>query len=562
MNIESKKRKRSSPDLQKRFDSVVRIINDGIIITDSEFTISAVNRKACSTFGYSEGEMINMPMFSLFSDDVVKEFTHFLNSSEAEEDSEGSVHSEYIGISKGGKSFPINITFRKWEASGKVNFTFVLRDDSKLKEAEDILIRKQEELGVKLKYESLLANISSRLNTNDGLDIVLKEIVKKINIITRIDEVRLYFLYENDLTFELEPGEEITGFPERENKITPLININRLIEIVKSGNIMISGDLSEYSAEEKEQIRQLGLRSFLLIPVKIADKVPGMLLFGKYTEFEWTPSLYGLLRTIADIIANSWEKNNNFIAKLRAEQKQIQTFRLAEQSSRLASLGTLASGMAHEINQPLTAIKITVDGMLYWEEMQKKIPDDEISPNIKFISDQVTRIEEIITQIRILAKGDKHEKEETIQIDDLLNESLSLIKAQLAAHKIKISLELGESPTEVIGIPSQMSRAITNLVINSMHALDSIKRDNKKIIISTAKDEECCYIEIRDNGPGVPEEYINHIFDPFFTTKIGTEGMGLGLAIAQNIISGFGGSISVENLNEGVKFTIIIPFSN
>ncbi|MCP4727721.1 MAG: PAS domain S-box protein [bacterium] len=563
MNIKSNDHIVQYSELQKRFLSVIETMDDAIIITDSEFVIQMWNRQAQEIFGYTRNEIIGKSMLMLFPGDNSKACEDMLKNSSITNSPAKSNSSEFAGITQDGGIFPLKITFLKWISDENIYYTLILRDVSELKNAEDILIKKQEELGIRLKYESLLANISSRLNTNDDLDIVLKEIVKKISLVTRIDEVRLYFLYEKDDTFKLKPGEEITGFPEIVYSITPFIKIDRLIDVIKNGNIVISGDLSEYSKEEKENINELGLKSFLLMPVRIAEKVPGMLMFGKKVEFEWTPSLYGLLKTIADIIANSWERNNNFNAKLKAEQKQIQTFRLAEQSSRLASLGTLAAGMAHEINQPLTAMKITVDGMMYWEEMNQKIPEDEILPSIEFISDQISRIEEIITQIRVLAKADKPETEEPIKINNILDQSLSLIKAQLAAHKIKISLELGESLPEILGIPSQIRRAFTNLVINSMHALDNIAKDNKRIIISTASDNENCYIEMQDNGPGIPEEYIDHIFDPFFTTKISTEGMGLGLAIAQNIISGFGGGIIVENLTAGgVKFTVSIPVSN
>ncbi|MFC1565010.1 ATP-binding protein, partial [candidate division KSB1 bacterium] len=544
--------------------SVINTTDDGVLITDSDYKVVIRNKAFLKIFGYKENDISERSFYDFLQDDCRGECEGLFRILEdAGEHSDGPFTSELTGKTRNGKTFPFKISISGWKLSSNTFYTLIIRDVSDLKNAEDILIKKQGELGEKLKYESLLANISARLNTDDYLDIVLNEIAKKICLVTKVDEVRLIFLGGKDETFDLEAGEEITGYPKNSLRISPLMEVSRLIENIRSGTVFISGDFSEFSKKEIQQIEKLKLRSFLILPVRIMGNVSGMMIFGRRSDSEWTPGIYALFKTITDIIAGAWERNNHFNAKLRAEQKQIEAFRLAEQSSRLASLGTLAAGMAHEINQPLTAIKITVDGMLYWEEMNKKIPQDEVSPNIKFISEQVNRIEEMITQIRILAKGDKQENAVQLNINDIVDQSLSFIKAQLAAHKIKISLQFDRSLPEIMGIPSQMKRAVSNLVINAMHALDNIERDNKKIIILTKNDSENCYIEITDNGPGIPEEYIDHIFDPFFTTRVGAEGMGLGLSIAQNIISGFGGQISVENLpEEGARFTVSLPVSN
>ncbi|MCH7782534.1 PAS domain S-box protein, partial [candidate division KSB1 bacterium] len=245
------------------------------------------------------------------------------------------------------------------------------------------------------------------------------------------------------------------------------------------------------------------------------------------------------------------------------EKKREEAVKLAEKAARLTSLGTLAAGISHEINQPLTAIKIKVDGMLYWKNLSKEISADEVKECLEFVSEQSTRIDDIIKQMRVLAKQDKNSEPIEVVVNTVIRNALALVKQQMSARGVKLELNLARKVPRLKGHPGSLQQIIINLVVNAMHALENSKRKNKKITISTERIENSCKIEISDNGPGIPEKHIKHVFDPFFSTKKGSEGMGLGLSITDNIVSAYGGTISVRNKEKGgAQFTIMFPALN
>ncbi len=298
-----------------------------------------------------------------------------------------------------------------------------------------------------------------------------------------------------------------------------------------------------------------------MLPIKITGRVIGLFCLSQNHEYNWKPEIYKLSKTITDIIANYWERCYQFQAYLEAEKQRIEAVRSNEKILRLASVGTLAAGIAHEINQPLNALKLRIDTMLYWGEHKQDELKDNLMPHLYFISEQASRINDIIKQMMNLSMQGKNIKPLPVNTNEMIQLSLSLVRKQITTHNIKIKLNLNESLPPVFGNIAQMQHLILNLVTNAIHSLHTSSRKNKIITISTRESNNKCIIEVSDNGPGIPEKYVDHLFDPFFTTKIEPEGMGLGLAIVQNIIAGLNGTITVTNKEKGgACFVIALPF--
>ena len=261
-----------------------------------------------------------------------------------------------------------------------------------------------------------------------------------------------------------------------------------------------------------------------------------------YIKYKDGIAIQGILRDITDRI------------------KAQEAIRLADRASRLASLGTLTAGIAHEINQPLTALKVTIDSLLFWGKKDKEMMYKDLKENLTFVSDEAAKITDIIMHMRSLVKQDNLTSLEPVDINKVIKKSLKLINEQLQSHDISVQLKLQNNLPKVYAHATPMEQVITNLVINAMHSLDTVEKGDKAIIINTKIKNENCIIEIFDNGPGIPEENLNNIFDPFFTTKVSEEGMGLGLTIIQNFINSFGGTISAKNSDKGgAVFTVSIP---
>jgi PAS domain S-box-containing protein len=249
------------------------------------------------------------------------------------------------------------------------------------------------------------------------------------------------------------------------------------------------------------------------------------------------------------------------IRNITDRKKGQEAVEKAQRSYRLASLGTLAAGISHEINQPLTALKVKVDGLLYWGEKKPELLQKNILNHLQFVSDEADKINQIIRNMRSLIR---HEKTHAspVDVNETMRKSVSFVRQQLASHGIELKLRLSPAVPRVLTTPMFLEQVIVNLVQNAMNALDKLDKPDKTITISTRMMKGDCAIEVSDNGPGIPPAYLDRIFDPLFTTEKDTEGkgMGLGLSIVQHFIDEMGGTIRFKNRSiGGAMFRIRIP---
>jgi PAS domain S-box-containing protein len=258
----------------------------------------------------------------------------------------------------------------------------------------------------------------------------------------------------------------------------------------------------------------------------------------------------------------------NFISIIQdiTKRKQIETEMLeareaVARSERMGALGVLAAGIAHEINQPLNALKVIADGMLYWYH-KGKIPDiGSVMEDIQEISKDADRIDAIIKHMRSFIYSDEGRPPIPCNINIAVEETLLLLGAQLTSHNIKVETELAAGLPPVFGKRNQLEQIVINLLVNAMHALDTVGGDDKKISIFTEWKKGHVFLGVSDNGPGIKKDIITKIFDPFFTTKTVGEGMGLGLSIVHSIVTSYGGEIKVRDNKPatGVTFRVEFP---
>jgi len=223
------------------------------------------------------------------------------------------------------------------------------------------------------------------------------------------------------------------------------------------------------------------------------------------------------------------------------------------QNEKLASIGRLSAGVAHEINNPLTTILTTA--MLIQEDLA---PEDPTYQEIETITKETLRCRKIVTSLLDFARQNKPKKK-LGNINDVIAESIFLTKKQAAFKDLAIESHLVETIPDIFFDKSQIQQSIINLIINAIEAMDS----KGSIDIFTRLDPQKEHVEIvvRDSGPGMSRESIGKIFDPFFTTKDG--GTGLGLAITHGIIEQHNGSIAVESTpGQGTTFTVKLPITS
>jgi len=226
-------------------------------------------------------------------------------------------------------------------------------------------------------------------------------------------------------------------------------------------------------------------------------------------------------------------------------------------SERLAILGVMAGGIAHEVNQPLNALKITTDGLEYQFEQGREIPLAAIRERLRRVSAQAAKIDEIIQHMRALAQPGTDRELGPVPLWATVEKALSLVRARALNHEILVKTDKDDGPdTTVWASPIELEQVLINLVVNAVQALDTVDREEKWIRIAVNGDGDRAFLRVSDNGPGF-ESGAEHIFDPFVTTKSPEQGMGIGLSIVRQFVSVWNGEITAENRpGGGALFTV------
>jgi signal transduction histidine kinase/putative methionine-R-sulfoxide reductase with GAF domain len=239
------------------------------------------------------------------------------------------------------------------------------------------------------------------------------------------------------------------------------------------------------------------------------------------------------------------EKIQKTTADLRKTEAQL------IRSEKLAALGQLAAGFAHEIRNPLTSINILIHSM-----REKPPSGDSYKEDFKVIEEEIHRINEIVDQFLRFAKPAPPLLEKT-EVSSIFEETLQLLRPQIEKQLIVVEKEFQPLPIILID-REQMKQAILNLLLNAIQAMPggghlTLKGQN-------SEDGQWIHLSIQDSGVGIPGEDMNKLFDPFFSTKEG--GIGLGLSIAHRIIDQHRGKIEVESVpGKGTLFTVWLPIS-
>ena len=251
----------------------------------------------------------------------------------------------------------------------------------------------------------------------------------------------------------------------------------------------------------------------------------------------------GVLCTNLDQMAESIEQ---FQKKIKRDT-QMQIL----QSEKLASVGRLAAGIAHEINNPLTGI-LTFTHLL----REKKNNSEEDLKDLNVIMQETTRVREIVRNLLDFARQSPSNKE-MIDINEAMVQLLKLIRSQKEFRKIRITDNYEANLPELFADKNQIQQVFLNLLLNAGEAI----QEAGTITITTSLQSESLLISIADSGCGIRKEDIGKIFDPFYTTKPVGKGTGLGLSVSYGIIQQHGGTIKCESVEgQGTTFEILLPF--
>ncbi|MBI4979375.1 MAG: PAS domain S-box protein [Spirochaetes bacterium] len=230
------------------------------------------------------------------------------------------------------------------------------------------------------------------------------------------------------------------------------------------------------------------------------------------------------------------------------------------QTEKLASLGELAAGIAHELTQPLTALSLNSESMLV-RMSEGDVERELIVQKLKEFLTYTERMKKLIEHVRLFSREQKDDVQHVFDVRTSVSNALSLMGTQLAKRGVTVSVQLPEQTAcSTTGNTYRLEQVIINMLTNARDALEDAARAEKNITITVQREERIVEVHIRDNGTGIPPEIIPRIFDPFYSTKAEEKGTGLGLSISYGIIKGMRGEITVSSeVGVGTEFIIKLP---
>ncbi|MEW6173816.1 MAG: PAS domain S-box protein [Bacillota bacterium] len=478
--------------------AVINQALDGIITVDEKGLIQSFNPSAEHIFGFNAGEVIGQHIKILMPGAYREHEIYLSEERRSTKNRIRSVIREISGRRKDGSVFPVQLTISGFCAGEQRLFT--VRDITKRKQTESKL----------LMASKVFENIAEGIMVTDDQGII-QFVNPAFSAITGYDE------------------EEIIG---------------------KHPKILIPEERkTEFYREMIEPLQENGRwQGELWIKRKDGELLPVLLSSSAIRNKDGQSVQY------IDVLADITEQ-------LRIRKERLRLQERTARIERLSSLGTMSAGICHEINQPLNAIKVLADGMLYWHQKNRPLEPTKIVENLHKISAQAGRIGEIIKHVRSFANLGHITELSPCSLNDAVGVALDMLGRQLSAHGILLHTSLADNLPPISANNNRLAEVVVNLLVNAMQALDGKKDVGKEISCATdLTAEKKVLLEVSDNATGIDPKIMEHIFEPFFTTKNSGEGMGLGLSIVHSIVTGFNGQISVcNNERGGATFRVEFP---
>ena len=261
-----------------------------------------------------------------------------------------------------------------------------------------------------------------------------------------------------------------------------------------------------------------------------------------------------LIVMVAAITTSSVDRRARTEVERRADEALHEARAQLARVTRVQAMGELAAAIAHEVNQPLTAI-VTNGNFCLRELAGGGWNLEELRVAIAEIVNDGTRASTVISRIRTLIVRGAPDRAE-LDINEAIQEVAGLIRSELARNRISLLTDLTAN-LRVLGDRVQLQQVLINLIMNSINAMRTLTDQPRKLLIKSAKHSDGVLVQVQDSGPGIDPGQIDRIFDPFFTTK--AEGIGMGLSISRSIIESHGGRLWAVAVPNGALFEFTVP---
>ena len=528
---------------EENYRLVVETAPDAVISIDERGSILFANPASARIFGYDPAELIGKPLTVLMPEFLrklhEKGFSRYLATGQRHINWQGT---ELTALRKSGQEFPVEISFGELSRDGHKVFTGFIRDISERKQAEELRAAHARQIAVR-------ADVSMAFGKKGSLKTILGECSEAI--VRHLDAAfaRIWTLSGDGKMLELQASAGMYTHLDGPHSRIPMgqFKIGMIAQERKAhltNDVLNDPRISNRAWAEKE-----GMASFAGYPLSVGDRTVGVL--AMFSRKPVTSETTETLASGADLIAQGIERK-------RAQEALQMTQAELARVSRLTTMGELAASIAHEVNQPLTAVTNNSNACL------RLLAADKLTPEIlgraleEIVADG-TRASAVVARIRGFIKKEPVEKNK-LDMNDVIQEVLALADRELYENRIRLERQLTRALPLVSADRVQMQQVLLNLIMNGIEAMIPVTDQPRALWVESRVDESGdILVAVRDSGHGLGSA-ADQVFTPFFTTK--ANGMGMGLSISRSLIENHGGRLwAMPNSPFGAVFSFTLPVS-
>lgn len=550
--------------------AVVESALDGVVVIDDQGRIVEFNPAAEGIFGYSRERVIGQQMHELIMPEQHRR-QHLEGMSRYLRTGIGPVLGRRIEIEamrSDGTVFPIELAIKPIQSRDGQLFTAYIRDITTLKMNEQLL-RDQRASAIAVSEAStwLLENTDTSETIQRAVEHVARALrADRAHVVHHMDYhaensgVLLNYLWDCDRGAMIE---ELENEPMR---VWDLAFQRWLTEF--SNNRPIYGKTTDLPGDEAMPLLAQGIRSMAIVPIIVDGKLWGTIGFDDvHTERSWSETEVNILQSFATNIGSAIKRERLThalilseetlrlrVVELRRKSEELEhaTATLIEQE-RMATLGTIASSVAHEINSPLGAIL---------NSAERAVREGAVSTvqqqNLDLILRASVRTKDVIERL-LASTRQVNNSGGSSSVHEVINDCFDLYGRQIELLGVSLKREHEDLPMVAIG-HSELLQILTNLVVNARDAVLSVPGAEAPTIVVRATCEEAMVkLIVSDNGPGMTSDVLARAFEPFYSTKEAGKGTGLGLWISRKIVRRIGGDIILNSTSQGAIATVLLP---
>ena len=528
---------------EQNYRLVVETAPDAVISIDESGAILFANPATVRIFGYDPTELIGRPLTLLMPEFLrklhEKGFSRYLATGQRHINWQGT---ELTALRKNGQEFPVEISFGELSRDGHKVFTGFIRDISERKQAEEMRAAHARQIAVR-------ADVSMAFGKEKSLKAILGECSEAI--VRHLDAAfaRIWTLSDDGKMLELQASAGMYTHLDGPHSHIPMGQF-KIGMIAQERKPHLTNDvLNDPRISNREWAEKEGMASFAGYPLSVGDRTIGVL--AMFSRKQLTPDTTETLASGADLIAQGIERKR---AQVALQMTQAELARV----SRLTTMGELAASIAHEVNQPLTAVTNNSNACL------RLLAADNLKPEVlrraleEIVADG-NRASAVVARIRGFIKKEPAEKNR-VDINDVIQEVLALAGRELYENRVRLERQLTEALPLVLADRVQMQQVLLNLIMNGIEAMLAVTDEPRSLWVESRVDESGdILVAVRDSGTGLGSG-ADRIFTPFFTTK--ANGMGMGLSISRSLVENHGGRLwAMPNSPIGAVFSFTLPVS-